>query len=121
MVAAEGLKKLNYLSLLSKVCTELESYLGFGDKVLAEFITELGSNCETVAEFHRKLKQNGADMPDYLVRTLLTIIYTILPERDGKSGEDGDGRKSKFPRLGIEDSVDKPLKKETGRFLGIDD
>ncbi|URE20380.1 hypothetical protein MUK42_25712 [Musa troglodytarum] len=38
----EGLKKLECLSLVSKVCTELESHIGCGDKVLAEFITELG-------------------------------------------------------------------------------
>ncbi|CAM8974629.1 unnamed protein product [Rhodiola kirilowii] len=62
MVAAyaDGLKKLEYLWLVLKVCTELESHLGFGDKVLAEFITELGRNYETVDEYDRKLKENGA-------------------------------------------------------------
>ncbi|KAL6289281.1 hypothetical protein ACE6H2_006791 [Prunus campanulata] len=38
----DGLKKLEYLSLVSKVCSELETHIGVGDKVLAEFITELG-------------------------------------------------------------------------------
>ncbi|KAK1376987.1 RNA helicase [Heracleum sosnowskyi] len=73
------LGKLQYLSLVSKVCTELESHLGFADKVLAEFITELGRNCKTVDVFDAKLKQNGACMPDYVVRTLLTVIHAILP------------------------------------------
>ncbi|CAM8876327.1 unnamed protein product [Rhodiola kirilowii] len=126
---ADGLKKLEYLSLVSKVCTELESHLGFGDKVLAEFITELGRNCETVDEFDRKLKENGAEMPDYFVITLLKIIHAILPpegrkeERDVRSGDDGDGRKSKFPGLGIEDSVDRvrELEKEIERETRIRD
>ncbi|KAK1376639.1 RNA helicase [Heracleum sosnowskyi] len=73
------LEKLQYLSLVSKVCTELESHLGFSDKTLAEFITELGRNCKTVDAFDAKLKQNGACLPDYVVRTLLTVIHAILP------------------------------------------
>ncbi|KAK4396906.1 putative pre-splicing factor ATP-dependent RNA helicase DEAH5 [Sesamum angolense] len=60
-IEADGLKKLEYLSLVSKVCSELETHLGFGDKVLAEFITEMGRNCEKVDEFDAKLKENGVE------------------------------------------------------------
>ncbi|EXB41011.1 putative pre-mRNA-splicing factor ATP-dependent RNA helicase [Morus notabilis] len=56
----EGLKKLEYLSLVSKVCTKLETDLGFGYKVLAEFITEMGQNCDAVDEFDAKLKENAS-------------------------------------------------------------
>ncbi|KAI7988383.1 putative pre-mRNA-splicing factor ATP-dependent RNA helicase DEAH5 [Camellia lanceoleosa] len=106
----DGLKKLEYLSLVSKVCTELDSHLGFGDKVLAEFITEMGRNCETVEEFDSMLKENGAEMPDYFVRTLLTIIHAILPPKSkSKSAKDSkkdgsEGMKSSFPGFSIEDS-----------------
>ncbi|KAI3972098.1 hypothetical protein MKW92_038285, partial [Papaver armeniacum] len=72
------LKKLEYLSLVSKVCIELESHIGFTDKVLAEFITEIGRHSDSTDEFDTKLKNNGAEMPDYLVRTLFTIIHAIL-------------------------------------------
>ncbi|KAF0935566.1 hypothetical protein E2562_034439, partial [Oryza meyeriana var. granulata] len=71
--------RLEYLSLVSKVCSELETHIGVGDKVLAEFITELGRDSASVADFDAKLKANGADLPDYFVRTLLTIIHAILP------------------------------------------
>ncbi|KAK9901865.1 hypothetical protein M0R45_001889 [Rubus argutus] len=72
--------KLSYLSLVSRICTELENHhVGFGDKVLAELIAETGRNCEAVDDFHRELKQNGVDMPEYLVSTLLTIIHSVLP------------------------------------------
>ncbi|XAR67153.1 RNA helicase [Bertholletia excelsa] len=108
----DGLKKLEYLSLVSKVCTELESHLGFGDKVLAEFITEMGRNCETVEEFDAQLKENGAEMPDYFVRTLLTVIHAILPPKPkSKSGreskKEGEGKQASFPALAIADSRDK--------------
>ncbi|XP_062110900.1 probable pre-mRNA-splicing factor ATP-dependent RNA helicase DEAH5 [Humulus lupulus] len=115
----EGLKKLEYLSLVSKVCSELETHLGFGDKVLAEFITELGRNCETVDEFDAKLKENGAEMPDYFVRTLLTIIHAILPpksnsDKGSKEDNGSDGNKGKFQALAIADDRDrvKELQKE---------
>ncbi|KAJ0097146.1 hypothetical protein Patl1_29044 [Pistacia atlantica] len=107
----DSLKKLEYFSLVSKVCSELETHLGFGDKVLAEFITELGRNCETVEEFDSKLKENGAEMPDYFVRTLLTIIHAILPpkpksDKDVKKEIGVDGKKSKFKALAIADGVE---------------
>ncbi|KAK6919290.1 Helicase, C-terminal [Dillenia turbinata] len=107
----EGLKKLDYLSLVSKVCSELETHLGFGDKVLAEFITDLGHKSETVDEFDVKLKENGAEMPDYFVRTLLTIVHAILPPRP-KSDKElrkevSDGKKSKYSALAIKDSKER--------------
>ncbi|KAH0981266.1 hypothetical protein GBA52_008443 [Prunus armeniaca] len=115
----DGLKKLEYLSLVSKVCSELETHIGVGDKVLAEFITELGRNCETVDEFDTKLKKNGAEMPDYFVRTLLTIIHAILPpkpkpEKDLKKESASDGRKTKFKALAVADNKDrvKDIEKE---------
>lgn len=112
MAVDDGLKKLEYLSLVSKVCTELESHIGVADKVLAEFITDMGRKCETVDDFDSKLKENGAEMPDYFVRTLLTIIHAILPPKaksdDKGSKKDGfDGKGSKFPALGIENSKER--------------
>ncbi|KAK4391805.1 putative pre-splicing factor ATP-dependent RNA helicase DEAH5 [Sesamum angolense] len=111
-----GLKKLEYLSLVSKVCMELETHLGFADKVLAEFITEVGRNCQTVDEFDAKLKENGAEMPDYFVRTLLTIIHAILPPKQKSESEKGakEGEKSAFSALKIKDSKErvKELDKE---------
>ncbi|XP_023756999.1 probable pre-mRNA-splicing factor ATP-dependent RNA helicase DEAH5 [Lactuca sativa] len=105
-----SLKKLEYLSLVSKVCTELESHLGFGDKVLAEFITEIGRKCETVDEFDAKLKENGAEMPDYFVHTLLKIIHAILPPKlksKSDSKKDDNVPKSSFPALNIGDTKDR--------------
>ncbi|KAL2229101.1 UNVERIFIED_CONTAM: putative pre-mRNA-splicing factor ATP-dependent RNA helicase DEAH5 [Sesamum indicum] len=111
-----GLKKLEYLSLVSKVCMELETHLGFGDKVLAEFITEMGRSCQTVDEFDAKLKENGAEMPDYFVRTLLTIIHAILPPTQKSEPEKGakEGENSAFSALKIKDNKErvKELEKE---------
>ncbi|XP_062223463.1 probable pre-mRNA-splicing factor ATP-dependent RNA helicase DEAH5 [Phragmites australis] len=106
----DGLRKLEYLSLVSKVCSELETHIGVGDKVLAEFITELGRDSTSVAEFDARLKEKGADFPDYFVRTLLTIIHAILPPPASPSsaangGKQGDGT-SKFPGLSRPDDPD---------------
>ncbi|PNX75164.1 putative pre-mRNA-splicing factor ATP-dependent RNA helicase-like protein, partial [Trifolium pratense] len=106
----DGLKKLEYLSLVSKVCTELESHTGAGDKVLAEFITDLGHSSDSVEEFDAKLKENGAEMPDYFVRTLLTIIHAILPPKPKKEKEiqkENATSKTKFKALAISDDRDR--------------
>lgn len=116
----DGLKKLEYLSLVSKVCSELETHLGFGDKVLAEFITDLGRNCETVDEFDSKLKENGAEMPDYFVRTLLTIIHAILPPKPKESKKESvvDGEKPKYGALAIADTRERA--KELDREIELE-
>ncbi|KAI9119987.1 hypothetical protein K1719_008956 [Acacia pycnantha] len=118
-IEVDGAKELEYFSLVSKVCTELESHTGSGDKVLAEFITELGRNSENVEEFDAKLKENGAEMPDYFVKTLLTIIHAILPpkaksKKESKKDCAADGRKTKFKALAIADDTSraKELEKE---------
>jgi len=39
-----ALDKLQELSLVSKICTELDSHLGLADKTLAEFIIHLAES-----------------------------------------------------------------------------
>ncbi|CAI9090919.1 OLC1v1025807C1 [Oldenlandia corymbosa var. corymbosa] len=114
----EGLKKLEYLSLVSKVCTELETHLGFEDKVLAEFIIEIGRNCEDVDQFDSKLKENGAEMPDYFVRTLLTIIHAILPPKPKSKSDDDASKKSGYFGLKIADSRERV--KELEREIALE-
>ncbi|XP_065865463.1 probable pre-mRNA-splicing factor ATP-dependent RNA helicase DEAH5 [Euphorbia lathyris] len=89
IVMATDLNKLEYLSLVSKVCCELETHIGFADKVLAEFIIELGRSSASVDQFDSKLKDNGAELPDYLVRSFLTVIHSISPLKLGKDLKTG--------------------------------
>lgn len=124
---SDGLKKLEYLSLISKVCSELESHVGVADKVLAEFITDLGRSSTSVSEFDKKLKENGADMPDYFVRTLLTIIHAILPpeQTSGSKGKGASDSKSKqkggsFPGLSRPDDLDRVKKLEMEILQDVD-
>ena len=59
----EDLQKLEQLSLVSKICTELENHLGINDKDLAEFIIALADKHPTVEKFKASLIKNGADFP----------------------------------------------------------
>ncbi|CAI9766995.1 unnamed protein product [Fraxinus pennsylvanica] len=69
----------------------------------------MGRKCETVDDFDAKLKENGAEMADYFVRTLLTIIHAILPPRTKEKSEidSKEGDKSGFSALKIKDSRDR--------------
>ncbi|XP_078431445.1 ATP-dependent RNA helicase [Wolffia australiana] len=100
----ETIKRMEYLSLLSTVCSELESNVGCGDKVLAEFVIDLGRKSFTVEEFDAMLKENGAEMPDYFVRSLLTVIHAIIPPSSKSAShslKNSDGSK----KDGASDSV----------------
>ncbi|KAF5740832.1 pre-mRNA-splicing factor ATP-dependent RNA helicase [Tripterygium wilfordii] len=118
----DGRNKLEYLSLVSKICDELETHLGLKEddkqnKAVADFIIELGRNSETVEEFDSNWKENGCDeMPDYFVRTLLTIIHAFFPsksEQKLKKGSASDAKKTKYGALAIADSKDRIKDLET--------
>ena len=73
------LSKLQQLSLVSKVCAELDAHLGLSDKTLAEFIIHLAADNATPAAFSHALSQNGADFPESFAHNLLRIIQKLRP------------------------------------------
>ena len=55
------LEKLEKISLVSKICTELENHLNINDKDLAEFIIHLAEKNDTFDAFKKALHSNGAE------------------------------------------------------------
>lgn len=76
-VALEELRKLEYLSLVSKVCTELDNHLSINDKDLAEFIIDLAEKFPSHDTFKSALEKNGAEFADSLIGNLLRLIQTM--------------------------------------------
>ena len=81
MVDIQGdLEKLEKLSLVSKVCTELENHLGLNDKDLAEFIIHLAEKNDTFDTFKSVLIETSGDsFPDSFIANLLRIIQRMNP------------------------------------------
>ncbi|XP_042372265.1 ATP-dependent RNA helicase DHX8-like, partial [Plectropomus leopardus] len=77
--ALDEIKRLEYLSLVSKVCTELENHLGISEKDLAEFIINLAEKHPTFETFKAALGENGAEFTDTLIGNLLRLIQTMRP------------------------------------------
>ncbi|XP_056285408.1 ATP-dependent RNA helicase DHX8 isoform X1 [Pseudoliparis swirei] len=103
MADSEEIQRLEYLSLVSKVCTELENHLGFSEKDLAEFIINLAERHPTCDGFKATLSENGADFTDTFIGNLFRLINTMRPsastitEVKPKSGK--DLLKDKYPAL----------------------
>ncbi|XP_032690806.1 ATP-dependent RNA helicase DHX8 [Odontomachus brunneus] len=75
----EEVTKLEHLSLVSKICTELENHLGLNDKDLAEFIIHLAEKNDTFPTFKKILIENGAEFSDSFMANLLRIIQHMKP------------------------------------------
>ncbi|XP_026112247.1 ATP-dependent RNA helicase DHX8-like, partial [Carassius auratus] len=58
-IGEDELKKLEYLSLVSKVCTELDNHLGINDKDLVELVISLAEKHPTINRF--KSRSNERD------------------------------------------------------------
>ncbi|KAM9772980.1 ATP-dependent RNA helicase DHX8 isoform X2 [Syngnathus typhle] len=78
-VDVDELSQLEFLSLVSKVCTELDNHLGISDKDLAEFVISLAEKEPTFDGFKGLLLKNGAEFTDSLIGNLLRLIQTMRP------------------------------------------
>ncbi|KAH7843417.1 hypothetical protein Vadar_016393 [Vaccinium darrowii] len=101
-----SLKKLEEISLVSKILTEIESHLRISNKVLAEFVADIGKKSATLEEFVSQLKKQGAgeSFPDYLFRTLFTISHAISPPKPRTNSNEKSSKKPRFPALAIKGS-----------------
>ncbi|KAJ4836722.1 hypothetical protein Tsubulata_024007 [Turnera subulata] len=105
-----GLRRLEYLSLLSKLSSDFETHLRCGERVLAEFVIVLGRDYGSVEELGSKLKEeSGAELPDYFLCTLFSTIHAFYPREDSKkdgvtsAAPDVASGKNKFNALSIAD------------------
>ncbi|XP_054608608.1 ATP-dependent RNA helicase DHX8-like [Dunckerocampus dactyliophorus] len=95
MAASEEIKRLEYLSLVSKVCTELENHLGISEKDLAEFIISLADKHPTFDEFKAVLTENGADFTETLIANLFRLIQTMRASTSSAQQQDVRGKSEK--------------------------
>lgn len=125
----DELEQLEHLSLVSKICTELENHLSINDKDLgkqksgksienvlktfnlltAEFIIHLAEKNPKIEDFRKALVQNGAEFSDSFTSNLMRIICLMKPSLKKKSNQSALTEKSsekdilayKFPGLAI--------------------
>ncbi|KAK0088265.1 hypothetical protein PV326_004911, partial [Microctonus aethiopoides] len=101
--------KLEHLSLVSKICTELENHLGLNDKDLAEFIIHLSEENPTFEDFKKVLLENGAEFSDSFISNLLRIIQHMKPakssEKNSIPSNKQDELANKFPALAMANST----------------
>ncbi|KAK6642306.1 hypothetical protein RUM44_014029 [Polyplax serrata] len=96
------LEKLEHLSLVSKICTELENHLGINDKDLAEFIIALSEKHDTFDAFKTVLLKNGAEFSDSFTENLLRLIQHMQPKDKLKIVKtEKDVLAEKFPALSM--------------------
>lgn len=116
MGPSSTLDELQRLSLVSKICTELDNHLGLSDRTLAEFIIHLADEFPDPSAFRHALSENGAEFPDSLSDNLLRIIGAMKPAgKAGGGGGGGAGKKGGGP--GAVARV--PRNEKEARFPGL--
>ncbi|KAK6166438.1 hypothetical protein SNE40_023128 [Patella caerulea] len=100
----DELQKLEYLSLVSKVCTELENHLGINDKDLAEYVIDLAEKNNTFDSFKKVLDEREAEFSDSLIANLLRLINKMKPKRKIKE-EDEKGFEEKEKEIESEEKI----------------
>ncbi|CAD5222845.1 unnamed protein product [Bursaphelenchus okinawaensis] len=81
----DDLEKLEHLSLVSKIVTELENHFDINDKDVAEFIISLAKENPTFDKFKKALIQFDLDQfNDNLIQHLLRLVVTMEPKKGTK-------------------------------------
>jgi len=113
----DELRRLEHLSLVSKVCTELDNHYSMNDKDLAEFIIDLAEKNKTQEKFKKALLSNGAEFSDSFVENLLRIIQHMKPAGEEKKKDSAPAPKLQYlreqlPFLAMPDSKQEKPKEE---------
>lgn len=112
----DELKKLQYLSLVSKVTTELENNVGIADRTVSEFVIETAKGKNDVKEFDASLREYGAEFPGGLVETLWNVISRMQGKKtDAKGGVRdyfAENREDKYAGLRMPNMVEDVRKME---------
>ena len=106
----DDLENLEFLSLVSKVTSEIQNHLGVSDKTLAEFVIDQHASVNGVAEFKEQLEAMGAEFPQSLVESIDRLILTLHPKYKNKNNQ-----KSAGGSKAAEDDVDR----KTRVFKGL--
>eukprot|EP01116_Phalansterium_solitarium_P004540 TRINITY_DN1557_c0_g2_i1.p1 TRINITY_DN1557_c0_g2~~TRINITY_DN1557_c0_g2_i1.p1 ORF type:complete len:1212 (-),score=365.03 TRINITY_DN1557_c0_g2_i1:225-3860(-) len=100
----DDLEQLAFLSVVSKVTSELENHVGITDKDLAEFVIQLAQTSLDFVVFKKSLDENGADFPDSFAQSLFNTIRRMLPKQQKKPAKAGGAEADGWD--------DKPSKRE---------
>jgi hypothetical protein len=78
--AMDDLANLEFLSLVSKVTSEIQNHVGVSDKTLAEFVIDQHASCAGVTDFKDQLEAMGAEFPQSLVESIDRLVLTLHPK-----------------------------------------
>ncbi|KAF2719137.1 pre-mRNA-splicing factor ATP-dependent RNA helicase prp16 [Polychaeton citri CBS 116435] len=82
----DDLEQLELLSLVSKVSSEINNYMGLSDKTVAEFVIEEYGKHKDRAGFAKTLEEEY-EFPKSLVDSIGRLILTMHPKYRGQSGK----------------------------------
>ena len=108
----DDLESLELLSLVSKVTSELQNYLGINDKTLAEFVIAQHAKCSSLADFKVQMAEMGADFPQSLIESIDRLVLTMHPKHKGKRPAEGPVMGDTLAALG-------EMEKRTRIFKGL--
>ncbi|KAK4494365.1 hypothetical protein PRZ48_014663 [Zasmidium cellare] len=111
----DDLEQLEILSLVSKVTSEINNYMGISEKTIAEFVIAEHASCSSLDAFADKLSEY--EFPRSLVESIDRLVRTMHPKYKNSNGADdskrdstnGHGKSEKFRGLAI---PDKPIEED---------
>lgn len=85
--ARNAMDELKKLSLVTRICTEIENHLGLKDKDLAEFLIEIAKKSNDEKQFREAVAKEcgGETLPTTLTSSIFRSVFRILGPRHKSS------------------------------------
>lgn len=103
----DDIEKLEFLSLVAKVTSEINNHLGVKETVLAEFLIHLRvDESNNLNEFKAKIAENGGGVPPSLIESIDRLVTSMHPEMrkrktNHQESSERDERDERFPALAL--------------------
>ncbi|EPY50858.1 ATP-dependent RNA helicase Prp22 [Schizosaccharomyces cryophilus OY26] len=84
----DDLEELEYLSLVSKVASEIKNHTGIDDKTLSEFVINLYEHSKTYDEFKENVLASGGEFAESFLQNIARLIRELHPKLKAKAQDD---------------------------------
>ncbi|EPX74738.1 ATP-dependent RNA helicase Prp22 [Schizosaccharomyces octosporus yFS286] len=107
----DDLEELEYLSLVSKVASEIKNHTGIDDKTLSEFVINLYEKSKTYDEFKGNVQASGGDFADSFLQNVARLIRELHPKLKATSQVDRNSGNKKTEESNITSEGDNTNRK----------
>lgn len=114
------LDELHKLSVVNRICGELDNHLGFSDKDLAEMLLAMASKTSSFKDFFAQVKALDEDFPELLAESVHRLVESMKPKKkETKAAVGARGEQQEKVKVDRTQSIEAQIQQRLRSFPGL--